>query len=174
MTRLFNLLITKAEAPPQGYWIAADADTTIDNCDISLSKVSADEVRTNDGHVAVDEEQVFVLGLEGQEVADGCTAYIFTPDDVSAAGKGSDGAVGFNEVRICRTIFCYDDFVGDDGSFQLGLQLSDQRQTQMVVVGNQDGYCCDFTHFRGKGTKYLGKSFVVWWKNRTFAPAFTR
>ena len=101
MMGFLGFLVEIAEIAAEGIGRDLDVDATNDDADIGLSEVTAEEVGREDGHVAIDEEQIGVLGLLGKEIADGSATTILRAEDVSAVGPIIDSLIGLYHVRIC-------------------------------------------------------------------------
>ena len=137
MMGFLGFLVEIAEIATEGIGRALDADATNDDADIGLSEVTAEEVGREDGHVAIDEEQIGVLGLLGKEIADGSATAILRAEDVSAVGPIIDSLVGVYRLGIGRSVIAHEDFVGNAGGLSLESEGIDQRDARVVVSGNQ-------------------------------------
>ena len=137
MMGFLGFLVEIAEIATEGIGRALDADATNEEADIGFSEVAAEEGGREDGHVAIDEEQIGVLGLLGKEIADGSATTILRAEDVSAVGPIIDCLVGLYHVRICRSVVAHEDFVGNASGLGLESEGIDQRDARVVVSGNQ-------------------------------------
>ena len=137
MMGFLGFLVEIAEIATEGIGGALDADATNEDADIGLSEVAAEEVGREDGHVAIDEEQIGVLGLLGKEIADGSATTILRAEDVSAVGPIIDSLIGLYHVRICRSVIAHEDLIGNAGGLSLESEGIDQRDAEVVVSGNQ-------------------------------------
>lgn len=144
--RLFGFLVEITEATFECVRVAIDGHTTIDDFGISDREVSGYEVGRGDGHVAVDEEQIVVLGLLGKKVADGCPTAVLGADDVSAVLPLVDTAVGFDNTQVGGSIVGHEDLIGDAGSVRLAPECIHQGDTLVVVSGDEDGQRLDIVH----------------------------
>ena len=137
MMGFLGFLVEIAEIATEGIGGALDADATNDDADIGFSEVAAEEVGREDGHVAIDEEQIGVLGLLGKEIADGSATTILRAEDVSAVGLIIDSLIGLYRFGICRSVIAHEDFVGNASGLGLESEGIDQRDAEVVVSGNQ-------------------------------------
>lgn len=137
--RLFGFLVEITEAALEHFRVAIDGHTTIDDFGISDSKVSGYEVGRGDGHVAVDEEQIVVLGLLSKKVADGCPTAVLGADDVTAVLPLVDTAVGFDNTQVGGSIISHQDLIGDACCLRLAPKCIHQGDTLVVVCGDEDG-----------------------------------
>ena len=138
MTRLFGFLVEIAEATLECIRIAIDGHTTNDDIGIGNRKVPGNEVGRVDGHVAVDEEQKVVLGLLSKEVADGGPTAVLGADDVTAMLPLVDPAVGFDDVRVGRSVISHEDLVVNASCLRLAPESIHQGDTLVVVSGDED------------------------------------
>lgn len=113
MMGFLGFLVEIAEIATEGIGGALDADATNDDADIGLSEVAAEEGGREDGHVAIDEEQIGVLGLLGKEIADGSATTILRAEDVSAVGPIIDSLVGVYRLGIGRSVVAHKDLIGN-------------------------------------------------------------
>lgn len=137
MMGFLGFLVEIAEIAAEGIGRALDADATNDDADIGFSEVTAEEVGREDGHVAIDEEQIGVLGLLGKEIADGSATTILGAEDVSAVGPIIDSLVGVYRLGIGRSVIAHEDLIGNAGGLSLESEGIDQRDARVVVSGNQ-------------------------------------
>ena len=137
MMGFLGFLVEIAEIAAEGIGKALDADATNDDADIGFSEVTAEEVGREDGHVAIDEEQIGVLGLLGKEIADGSATTILRAEDVSAVGPIIDSLVGVYRLGIGRSVIAHEDLIGNASGLSLESEGIDQRDAEVVVSGNQ-------------------------------------
>ena len=137
MMGFLGFLVEIAEIATEGIGRALDADATNEDADIGLSEVTAEEVGREDGHVAIDEEQIGVLGLLGKEIADGSASLILRAEDVSAVGPIIDSLVGVYRLGIGRSVIAHEDLIGNASGLSLESEGIDQRDARVVVSGNQ-------------------------------------
>lgn len=137
MMGFLGFLVEIAEIATEGIGGALDADATNDDADIGLSEVAAEEGGREDGHVAIDEEQIGVLGLLGKEIADGSASTILRAEDVSAVGPIIDSLIGLYRFGIGRSVIAHEDLIGNAGGLGLESEGIDQCDARVVVSGNQ-------------------------------------
>ena len=137
MMGFLGFLVEIAEIAAEGIGRALDADATNDDADIGLSEVAAEEGGREDGHVAIDEEQIGVLGLLGKEIADGSASLILGAEDVLAVGPIIDSLVGVYRLGIGRSVIAHEDLIGNAGGLSLESEGIDQRDARVVESGNQ-------------------------------------
>ena len=146
MMRLFGFLVKITETTFECVRIAIDGYATVDDFGIGDGKVSGYEVGRGDGHVAVDEEQIVVLGLLSKKVADGCPTAVLGTDDVTAVLPLVDTAVGFDNTQVGGSIVGHEDLIGHGGSFRLASERIHQGDTLVVVSGDEDGQRLNVGH----------------------------
>ena len=137
MTWLGSLLITVAEITLEGFGIASDGHAAVDDIGRFQRKIAGEEIGTHEGHVAVDEEQMVVLGCLCQQVADGGPTDVLGLSQILAMGPLADGAVFTDDFRIGRTVVGHQDFECNMGCLSLLSEGIHQVDAQVVIGGNQ-------------------------------------
>lgn len=146
MMRLFGFFVEITEAAFKCIGIAIDGYTTYDDIGIGDREVSGYEVGRGDGHVAIDEEQMVVLGLLGKKVADGSPSAVLAADDVTAVLPLVDTAVGFGNIQVGGSIVSHENLIGNANSLRLVSELIHQGDTSVVVGGDEDGQRLNIVH----------------------------
>ena len=146
MMRLFGFLVEITEATFERIRIAIDGYATVDDFCIGDGKVSGYEVGRGDGHVAVDEEQIVVLGLLGKKVADGCPTAVLGTDDVTAMLPLVDTTVVFDNTQVGGSIVSHQDLIGYACCLRLASECIHQGDTLVVVSGDEDGQRLNVGH----------------------------
>ena len=137
MMGFLGFLVEIAEIAAECIGRALDADATNDDADIGLSEITAEEGGREDGHVAIDKEQIGVLGLLGKVIADGGATTILGAEDVSAVGPIIDSLVGVYRLGIGRSVVAHEDLIGNASGLGLESEGIDQHDARVVESGNQ-------------------------------------
>jgi len=137
MTWLGSLLITVAEIALEGFGIASDGHAAVDDIGRFQRKIAGEEIGTHEGHVAVDEEQMVVLGCLRQQVADGGPADVLRLSEILAMGPFVDDAVLTDDFGIGGTVVGHQDFECNMGCLSLLSEGIHQADAQVVIGGNQ-------------------------------------
>ena len=105
-------------------------------------EVLPEVVRVGEHHVTIDEQQPGITGLGGQEIADGSTANILRTLHKPAVRQLVDGTIGDLYSHIRRTIVSHEHLIVDVQGLCLLLKTGHQRDTVVIVGGNQYGKFC--------------------------------
>ena len=137
MTGLLGFLVEIAEIALECLRIAIDGNTTYHDVGISHREVTGDEVGRKDAHVAIDEEQIGVLGLPSEEIANGSATTVLGADDVSAVRPLVDLTVDLYHFRIGGAIIGHKYLIADAGCLRLEPEGIHQRDAKVVEGGDQ-------------------------------------
>lgn len=137
MILLGSLFIAIAEIAFQIAGIATDGNAAINDIVPFRRQVSGDVVRPQEGHVAVDEQQMVVLSRLSQKVANCGPTDVVRLSQILAMRPLADLAVLANDIRICRTIVGHQDLVDDTSLLSLLTEPPHQTDAQVVIGGNQ-------------------------------------
>ena len=139
MLMLCCLLIEIAEIALEGVGIATNGYPSIDDIGISHRRIFIDEVGTQEGHVAVDEEQMGVLSRLSQIVADGSSANVFRLPKELTVLPLADCTVLTDDILVCRTVIGHQNLIDQVSSLGLLPKFTHQRLASVIVGRNEDG-----------------------------------
>ena len=141
MLMFCGLLIAIAEIALEGISITSDGNSSVDDISLFHHYILINKVGTLEGHVAVDEEQMRVLSLLGQNVADGCTADITGLSEELTMLPLADLAILTDNILIRRTVIGYQNLIVNIGLLSLLSEFVDQQLASVIVGRNEDRQC---------------------------------
>ena len=165
-----------------------DGNAAVDHAVAVGIEVIGEELRVDDGHVAVDEEDIGIECLLDEVVADGGSTNVLLTAEIEAVGHRGNHLIGLDGILGGGAVVAHDDLVPDGSGLCLVTEGLDEGDAGVIVGRDEYGKCPDchiFMLFQGakvilsygktkKNGNYLPICLVSCIFISTFAPAFTR
>ena len=129
-------------------------------------EVIGEELRVDDGHVAVDEEDVGVECLLDEVVADGGSTNVLLTAEIEAVGHRGNHLIGLDGILGGGAVVAHDDLIPDCSGLRLVTEGLDEGDAGVIVGRDEYGKCPDshilYVVSRGKSNTFLWKNQEKW------------